>query len=980
MMGWTLLSICLGIFPPTDLFMKYLDSFVRRGPNGYREYCTERLHRVIANGERKELPCWIELEAAKSKKPIDVFVTLMNGRTVSLQLDSASTSAEVCQAVADNIDLTDTYGFSLYISLFDKMWSLSSCGKHVLDAVSLCEQEMRRQGREEKDAPWRLSIRKELFTPWHECKDPVSTDLIYRQVIKGIKSGEYASEKEDEYVQLAEKHYYIQFGSAYDRENVRKVVEECITTALIENKSMSKWIQLISTAHLQGPYTDGKQSKEKVKGDLVESARLKWPLDFSQFYEVTMMSGPPLPKSRFVVAVNWSGIFFMEGRDKRLLEIPYIEVKKVHIMSDNRVSAQSLSLTTVRGEYVLKLAEAADVVAVASLIEENVEGLKQRSVYALAQQDINKSDDPMFLACRRGDLLQVEKNEEWSPDENQITATNHRTSSSGGVYKDTVQFLATLSRPTDEMLELLSPRQKKTSVTQNITQGEETVAPVSLKLFAFENFRPIGKDRGRNAASKGVSREKLWSCTRETLKQPLLKNLVRNSELSTLACSAFTAVLKYMGDYPIKHVRSPIELTDQIFGPATKHEELQDEIYCQIMRQLTNNSNRLSMERGWQLMWMCSGLFPPSQNLMTHAQRFLQSRPRDPLAAGCLQRMQDMCSKEPRKLPPHLAEVDAIQQNSTKIFHKVHFPNDTSGIFEVTSTTTIKDLCCSIASQLKLSSADGYGLYMKTHKLISLDEEKYFFDTLRQPSAAPKKGRRGKEANQTTMPSLVICKRKLWFNVSPGKDVVADLTFHFPQEVPKYLRGYHDCTREDMITLGGLLFRVEVDSDRSQFVMIPKMLKGLVPADQLKSMSPEEWKKHIISAYNKQSGITVQEAKVAFLSIIFSWPTFGCAFFEVKQTCESSYPNAVWIAISKQGVTLIDPKTKEVLVMHPFSRIKEYHSKGDVFQMTIGTLVRGNNFVCETAQAYTMEDLLGSYIRMYVGLKQAVPSKNNMFS
>lgn len=55
---------------------------------------------------------------------------------------------------------------------------------------------MRRQGKQEKDAPWRLSIRKELFTPWHDCTlDPISTDLIYRQVIKEVKSGEYTSEK-----------------------------------------------------------------------------------------------------------------------------------------------------------------------------------------------------------------------------------------------------------------------------------------------------------------------------------------------------------------------------------------------------------------------------------------------------------------------------------------------------------------------------------------------------------------------------------------------------------------------------------------------------------------------------------------------------------------------------------------------------------------------------------------------------------------
>lgn len=48
-------------------------------------------------------------------------VTLMDDRTISLNIDSASTSAEVCQALATKIDLRDTYGFSLYISLYDKV-------------------------------------------------------------------------------------------------------------------------------------------------------------------------------------------------------------------------------------------------------------------------------------------------------------------------------------------------------------------------------------------------------------------------------------------------------------------------------------------------------------------------------------------------------------------------------------------------------------------------------------------------------------------------------------------------------------------------------------------------------------------------------------------------------------------------------------------------------------------------------------------
>ena len=39
-----------------------------------------------------------------------------------------------------------------------------------------------------------------------------------------------------------------------------------------------------------------------------------------------------------------------------------------------------------------------------------------------------------------------------------------------------------------------------------------------------------------------------------------------------------------------------------------------------------------------------------------------------------------LCRMEPRKLPPHQVEVDAIQQNSTQILHKIHFPNDTEEV------------------------------------------------------------------------------------------------------------------------------------------------------------------------------------------------------------------------------------------------------------------------------------------------------------
>lgn len=88
------------------------------------------------------------------------------------------------------------------------------------------------------------------------------------------------------------------------------------------------------------------------------------------------------------------------------------------------------------------------------------------------------------------------------------------------------------------------------------------------------------------------------------------------------------------------------------------------------------------------------------------------------------------------------------------------------------------------------------------------------------------------------------------------------------------------------------------------------MLRELLPSDLIKLQGSNEWKRSIVTAYNQDGGMSPEDAKVTFLKVVYRWPTFGSAFFEVKQTTEPNYPEMLLIAINKHGVSLIHPQTK----------------------------------------------------------------------
>ncbi|CAG4997712.1 unnamed protein product [Parnassius apollo] len=973
--GWILLSLCVGCFAPSEKFVNYLRAFIREGPPGYAPYCEDRLKRTFNNGTRNQPPSWLELQATKSKKPIMLPITFMDGNTKTLLADSATTARELCNQLSDKIGLRDQFGFSLYIALFDKVSSLGSGGDHVMDAISQCEQYAKEQGAQERNAPWRLFFRKEIFAPWHDpTEDQVATNLIYQQVVRGVKFGEYRCDKEEDLAMIAAQQYYIEYGQDMNTERLYTLLPNYIPDYCLTGveKAVDRWGALVVQAYKKSYYVKEKIPAYRVKEDVVSYAKFKWPLLFSRFYEAYRNSGPNLPKNDVIIAVNWTGVYVVDDQEQVLLELSFPEITTVSSQKTNKVFTQTFSLSTVRGEeFTFQSPNAEDI---RDLVVYFLEGLKKRSKYVIALQDYKApGEGSSFLTFQKGDLIILEEDSTGESVLNNgwCIGRCERTMERGDFPAETVYVLPALTKPPPDILSLFCQEgaQHGRRVPASTFNGTETRdKPHTLLEYAIDHFRlppkrTVSKALTLSTAKRGGV-EELWRHSREPIKLPLLKKLQAKEELAEEACFAFTAIMKYMGDLPSKRPRIGNEYTDHIFDGPLKHEILRDEIYCQIMKQLTDNRNRMSEERGWELMWLATGLFACSQGLLRELTLFLRTR-RYPISQDSLQRLQKTLRNGQRKYPPHQVEVEAIQHKTTQIFHKVYFPDDTDEAFEVDSSTRAKDFCQNIAQRLNLRSSEGFSLFVKiADKVISVPEGDFFFDFVRHLTDWIKKARPTRDGITPQFTYQVFFMKKLWTNTVPGKDRAADVIFHFHQELPKLLRGYHRCGREEAARLAALAYRARFGDNKQELQTIPQMLRELVPADLIKLQSSADWKRAIVASYNQDAGMTPEDAKITFLKVIYRWPTFGSAFFEVKQTTEPNYPELLLIAINKHGVSLIHPQSKDILVTHPFTRISNWSSGNTYFHMTIGNLVRGSKLLCETSLGYKMDDLLTSYISL----------------
>lgn len=148
------------------------------------------------------------------------------------------------------------------------------------------------------------------------------------------------------------------------------------------------------------------------------------------------------------------------------------------------------------------------------------------------------------------------------------------------------------------------------------------------QAFTISNC-PILKECEDWAAEKLLGREK----SRQNMM--LWTNGEIHSHLTTMdkkykkeGKELFKQIQIYMTDRENRN-KSQDEEGLEVVCMGHDRKEFRDEIYCQLIKQLTNNPGSVSNNRGWNLLNICLYVFPPSRELENYLEVFIRNQPRE---------------------------------------------------------------------------------------------------------------------------------------------------------------------------------------------------------------------------------------------------------------------------------------------------------------------------------------------------------------
>uniref|UniRef100_A0A8C8YA77 Myosin XVB n=1 Tax=Prolemur simus TaxID=1328070 RepID=A0A8C8YA77_PROSS len=478
--------------------------------------------------------------------------------------------------------------------------------------------------------PWKLFLRKEVFYPRENFSHPYCLRLLCEQILRDT------------------------FG------------ESCIRISQDERRKMKDLL-----GDLEVGLDSLATAEDSVKKRIVVAARDNWANYFSRIFPVSGESGSDVQ----LLGVSHRGLRLLKpgmGGGKRAPAHAPLVHSFSEVLGVECPLGSTLELSLKNEQLVLHTARARTIKAMVELF---LSELKKDSGYVIALRSYI-TDDCSLLSFHRGDLIKLLPVATLEPGW-QFGSAGGR---SGLFPADIVQPAAApdfsfsleqkssqhkhhsqLRKPGltqwDRALERPTrPRNQANSNDSEATSLPSSTAYASLSTdsrsytmleFALRYFRkpqtlltvlPLGPQAHIQESLLSISDE----------------------DTSRQAVAGFQALMQFMGDQSRPRGKDKLDLLYELLR-LCQDESLRDEIYCQVIKQVTGHPRQDHCARGWSFLSLLTGFFPPSTTLMPYLTKFLQdSGPSQELAQSSQEHLQRTVKYGGRQRLPLPGEMQAF--------------------------------------------------------------------------------------------------------------------------------------------------------------------------------------------------------------------------------------------------------------------------------------------------------------------------------
>jgi myosin-7 len=469
-----------------------------------------------------------------------------------------------------------------------------------------------------------------------------------------------------------------------------------------------------------------------------------------------------------------------------------------------------------------------------------------------------------------------------------------------------------------------------------------------------------------------------------------------NKENNKLALQIHKDLLGYMGD---KQLPFPAMLAQDILRKGYEYKPIRDEIYLLIIKQLSNNPRPESVAKGWQVMCMCVGTFPPSpefENFLLHYIIEKRDRGRGAIidyAKYCLRTLEAILnSGDGTGFVPSVEEILAYKERPP-ILATIYLVdgNVITENLPLTPDLNVGKVLEMCSGWLDLKDPRVNTLGMFVYDLGELDavrmgEDPYakaaYADLKRTPRPLRNEDYMGdtivQKARQRRKFKFVL-KRKIFlprYNYR-GDDPFFERMTYLQAEDETIIQGNIEITDEqEAVHVAAISLAVAFGEETPETVedLVAVNVVDFVPPLLRDTRAPEEWAEEILTYRDQLVFTEPDDLQEQFLQIVQSNASYGCHWFYAHKLEPQSYagiPSAVqelpydlMVAFNSEGMHIYN-FSRQALVSFPYSDICRWGGSSSQFSLIMADDQTNESyeFVLITSQAADMAAIILDHIR-----------------